>query len=226
MTDDAKFCHEYDLGSVLLSAGMPGAVRLSAVSQQIALRVAQAGGADLPDDDEHDDVIGSHAMCENLRRGFDKRSDEWGSMEMDWILKDVAVDDTGLIVNPVNDNDNVDLNRCRETITKSYDESTMATATMTCHGNRWPQACYNYKSAASVLWANDDIRAPCENCLFCPWEQKKNRNAPRRWVEQHDPWRKYVPGWDGEKPTCNVDEYPFFRFLGVPGFDPQRQLVR
>lgn len=89
MTDDAKFCHEYDMGSALLAAGSLGALKLSAVSEKIRLRMVQAGGAKLPDVD-HGKVVGSHAMCENLHKGFDKRSKKFGSMEMEFLLKEVG----------------------------------------------------------------------------------------------------------------------------------------
>jgi hypothetical protein len=69
------------MASVLLSGGLPGTFGTINAVKQIALRMAQAGGAELSM--ENDEIIGSQAVCERHRVGLHKRGDPFGSVDMD-----------------------------------------------------------------------------------------------------------------------------------------------
>ncbi|KAG9258755.1 uncharacterized protein F5Z01DRAFT_217297 [Emericellopsis atlantica] len=220
ITDDTQFCDDYDVAAGLLSGGFPGTFGPMNVVMQIALRMAQAGGAELST--ENDNIIGSEAVCESHRLGLHKRGDPVGAVDMNWLVGGY-VDETGFYY----DNDGWDDRICEATETVTTTSMTSTTSTMTCDAQKNPIACHHYKSAAAALWDRDDREGPCENCILCPWEKpkKKKSNEVERWKNQHrQNWRDYIDR--ASELECEADEYPFARFRGFPNTLPQRQLIR
>lgn len=76
------------------------------------------------------------------------------------------------------------------------------TVTRTCTGDRWPQACYHYKSVID--------RTPAQSLLSCAGSKKKG-DAPRPQVRQWN--REHKNGWSSgwlqqSSLVCQRDEYP------------------
>jgi len=112
---------------------------------------------------------------------------------------------------------------CTTTITTSTTSTVSTTTTKTCDVQSWPQACHNYVSVAKHWWASGHNPAQHSDHLLCPWtDQQAGRTVPARWNNQHKGWTTWLPKPGGK--TCERDEYPFIRFIGLP--NPEVQFMR
>lgn len=226
MTDEVQFCGDYDLGSLTLGGGLPGGLPVSLINQRLGLTMAQGDGAELSD--EHNRVIGTQGFCHDLRsNGLEKRGDGHGAYAY---MAKFATTDPELLLEGIGDIDDelssddcIDVDTAYKSATKTAERTTM-----TCSGDKWPQACHNYKSAASALAARNELNAPCENCLICPYKNMGGkRRAGRKWRDQHNKdWVRYVLQWMiSEGGGCEVDEYPLFRFRGSPNAPRHKRVL-
>ena len=67
--DNLRFCENYDVGPKLLHAAGPGAVRAEDVASNVALRMAQAGGArDVEELSREGSVLENYEVCKYVQR--------------------------------------------------------------------------------------------------------------------------------------------------------------
>ena len=67
--DNLRLCDNYDVGPKLLHAGGPGAVRAEDVASNVALRMAQAGGArDVQELSREGGVLENYEVCKHVQR--------------------------------------------------------------------------------------------------------------------------------------------------------------
>lgn len=102
---------------------------------------------------------------------------------------------------------------CTTTVTSTseFPVATSSASTITCDGNRYPQACQHY---ASVI---NEAPGGIINTLYCAVSSTiRSRRLPGLWNTQHtSDWNYWVPQFNkpnGKPDKCNRDEYPPFAF--------------
>ncbi|OJJ94920.1 hypothetical protein ASPACDRAFT_48368 [Aspergillus aculeatus ATCC 16872] len=110
---------------------------------------------------------------------------------------------------------------CTTTTTSHTTITTLTSSpkTVTCDGNRYPQACAHYSSVIDLHQYST---------LICPVNKLVSRTATSTWNEQHvNAWRSWVPNlparynWN----HCDRHEYPPFAYVERTG-SPYTQWIR
>ncbi|EAQ91551.1 hypothetical protein CHGG_03486 [Chaetomium globosum CBS 148.51] len=109
------------------------------------------------------------------------------------------------------------------TITQTFDTTRYyAVETKVCDGNNYQQACYHMQS---VMTHSLGLAPGATITLTCPatrWAGNR-RWAPGLWdAMHHRAWLSWIPRLPANQGLwCERDEFPYFAFIGEPGFSWQ-----